>query len=234
MRPSPSRLATAACLAVCAVFFILPDAARATSVIPPDFDGLIAQADTVFTGDVLGVRSEWAGEGANRRIVSFVTFDVLRVMKGQAATPYTLRMLGGTVGTRTMEVSDAPRFATGDRVILFVQGNGTQFFPTVGFMHGVYRLERLGAAAREAGASDAAGPVETVTDHTGRPLAGVEEIGQDATAREKLRRAAAVPAAPVNGAAASAGTMAAPSAAGLTREQFEKTIVERVQSLGLH
>ena len=59
-------------------------------------------------------------------------------------------------------------------------------------MHGVYRLA-LGRRARRA--RRAAAPWKRVTDHTGRPLACIEEIGQDAGAREKLRRAAAVPAA---------------------------------------
>src|SRR5256885_6721644 len=39
----------------------------------------------------------------------------------------TLRMLGGTVGAETMEVADAPKFKVGERDILFVENNGTQF-----------------------------------------------------------------------------------------------------------
>ncbi len=178
---------------------------RATTVIPPNFDELVASADAVFTGDVLGVRGQWEGEGANRRIFSSVTFEVLRVMKGKATTPYTLRMLGGTVGTRTLEVSDVPKFATGDRVVVFVKDNGIQFFPAVGVMHGVYRLTRPGSSATP----------EKVLDHAGRPLLAVEEIGQDAAVREALRRSA----------------LSHNPDAGLTREQFEARISERAASL---
>ena len=209
---SPFSLLRVICLSVIMALVAASTTGHATTVIAPDFDGLVTRADAVFTGDVLGVRSEWTGEGANRRIVSSVTFDVLRVMKGEAATPYTLQMLGGTVGTRTMEVADAPKFATGDRVIVFVKDNGKQFFPAVGIMHGVYRLVRFGATA--------ASP-EMVIDHTGRRVVSVEELGMDASARETMRRAAI-----------DSGNAAA--VAGLTREQFENKIVERVQSLGLH
>ena len=43
------------------------------------------------------MQSQWAGEGASRRIVTYVTFKVDEAIKGDAGASYTLRMLGGTV-----------------------------------------------------------------------------------------------------------------------------------------
>jgi hypothetical protein len=51
-------------------------------------------------------------------------------------------MLGGTVGGETMEVADAPKFKVGDRDILFVENNGTQFVPLVGIMHGRFHVKK--------------------------------------------------------------------------------------------
>src|ERR1700724_623982 len=94
--------------------------ARATTVIPPTFDELVAQAEFIFQGEVTNVNSEWVGEGAQRHIMSYVTFKVSDTLKGDVGQSYTIRMLGGTVDGETMGVSDAPKFEVGDQDILFV------------------------------------------------------------------------------------------------------------------
>src|SRR5438874_13816532 len=55
---------------------------RATTVIPPTFDELVDQAQVIFQGKVTEVRSQWTGEGAQRYIVSYVTFRVEESLKG--------------------------------------------------------------------------------------------------------------------------------------------------------
>ena len=80
----------------------------ATTVIPPTFDQLVQQAELIFQGTVTGVRSAWEGEGAQRHINTYVTFQIAENVKGDAGTSYTIRMLGGTVGDETMEVTDTP------------------------------------------------------------------------------------------------------------------------------
>ncbi len=127
-------------LAVCAL--VLVAAARATTVIPPTFDELVAQAELIFQGTVTDVQSQWVGEGGQRHIVSYVTVQVEDPIKGNPGKSYTIRMVGGTVGDETMEVSDSPKFKKGDRDILFVEHNGTQFIPLVGIMHGRFRVEK--------------------------------------------------------------------------------------------
>ena len=51
-------------------------ALHGTTVIPPTFDELINRAQVIFQGVVTDVRSQWVGEGAQRSIVSYVTFKV--------------------------------------------------------------------------------------------------------------------------------------------------------------
>ena len=184
--------------------FALVVPARATSVIAPSFDDLVTKADCIVTGEVKDLRSEWTGEGAQRHIVTFVTLNVLRVLKGEAASPLTLHILGGTVGTKTMEIADAPVFRIGEREILFVRNNGRQFIPLVGIMHGQYRLD----------------DADHVADHAGRPLTRVEDIGAPESLESALRRRAVIAAGAGNG---------APGA--LSRADFEAKIIAKVEAL---
>ncbi|HEX8897797.1 MAG TPA: hypothetical protein VF751_03800, partial [Chthoniobacterales bacterium] len=113
----------------------------------------------------------WTGEGSNRHIVTYVTFKVQDSIKGATGADYTIRMFGGTVDGHTMEVSDAPRFKVGDRDILFVENNGTQFIPLVGIMHGRFHVQ-----------TDATGANEKIAKDNGASLADVTKLGQDEVA----------------------------------------------------
>jgi len=140
---------------------------RATTVVPPTFDQLVSDAEFIFEGTVTETRSEWAGAGAERHIMTHVTFNVEDAIKGAPGKTYTIRMLGGTVEGETMEVADAPRFKLGDRDILFVEHNGTQFIPLVGIMHGRFHVQ-----------TDAGGR-DVVAKDNGAFLADAAKLGQD-------------------------------------------------------
>ena len=146
------------------------DSVRATTVIPPTFDQLVREAELIFEGTVTDARSQWSGEGAERHIVTYVTFSIEDAIKGAPGKSYAIRILGGTVDGQTMEVSDTPRFKTGDRDILFVEHNGSQFVPLVGIMHGRFHVQR------DAGGRD------VVAKDNGALLADVSKLGQDETA----------------------------------------------------
>jgi hypothetical protein len=120
-----------------------------TTVIPPDFKTLVGRADVIFDGEVTQVRSAWVGEGDQRRIKSYITFNLLKVLKGKPESPYVLTLLGGTVGNVTMQIEDVPKFSVGDRNLLFVVNNGKQFCPLVGIMHGYYHIKKDNASGGE-------------------------------------------------------------------------------------
>jgi hypothetical protein len=138
---------------------------NATTVIPPSFDELVNQAQVIFQGEVTNVQCEWAGEGAQRHIVSYVTFHVADALKGSVGSSYTIRMLGGTVDGETMGVADAPTFKVGDKEVLFVENNGSQFVPLVGIMHGRFHLQA------------AANGREIVTNNEGHAVKSVARLG---------------------------------------------------------
>ncbi len=157
------------------VLFSLGFIANATTVIPPNFDELVSRAELIFEGEVTGLQSQWIGEGAEHRIVTYVTFKVDQALKGNPGAAYSIRMLGGTVDGRTMEVTDAPKFKVGDRDVIFVENNGTQFIPLVGIQHGRFRVQK-----------DQTGRAILVTGG-GQPLADISQLGgnENAIARTK-------------------------------------------------
>jgi len=140
---------------------------RATTVIAPTFDQLVGEAELIFEGTVAEARSEWTGQGAEREIVTYVTFAIEDALKGAPGKSYTIRMLGGTIDGETREVADAPRFKTGDRDIIFVEHNGTQFIPLVGIMHGRFHVQ-----------TDARGE-QVIAKDNGALLADTAKLGQD-------------------------------------------------------
>ena len=154
-------------LAVLAAFFVASSSVYATTVIPPSFDELVSRAEVIFQGSVTDVRSQWVGEGAQRRIVTYVTLKVDDAIKGSPGATYTMRMLGGTVDGQTMEVSDSPKFKKGDRDFLFVEHNGQQFIPLVGIMHGRFHVEREQNGH------------EFVAINDGEPLSNVATLGKE-------------------------------------------------------
>lgn len=146
---------------------LVPANVRATTVVPPTFDQLVTEAELIFEGTVTEARSQWTGEAAERHIVTHLTFQIEDAIKGAPGQSYTIQILGGTVDGETMEVSDTPRFKVGDRDILFVEHNGTQFVPLVGIMHGRFHVQ-----------TDAAGR-DVVAKDNGALLANATKLGED-------------------------------------------------------
>ena len=157
--------------------FSLGFVANATTVIPPNFDELVSRAEVIFEGEVTGVQSQWIGQGAEHRIVTFVTFKVGDTLKGTPGASYSIRMLGGTVDGQTMEVTDSPKFKVGDHDVLFVENNGSQFIPLVGIQHGRFRVQK-----------DQAGR-DTLITGDGQPLADVNQLGANEAALAPIKAA---------------------------------------------
>jgi len=135
-------------------------ASHATVLPYKNFDKLVAEADGVVVGTVQSVESRFVGH--SKRIVTLVTLGDLDVMGAKYRKPtLTLRLEGGLVGNEGMHVEGSPDFATNERVLLFVQGNGRDLVPFVGWNQGVFRLRDNGG---ETQVLDADGNVVTGID----------------------------------------------------------------------
>lgn len=137
----------------------------ATTVVAPTFPELVAEAQTIVRGRVTGVESRWIDTPQGRVIKTYVTFTVLRALKGAPGATLTLQLLGGEVAGEGMRVAGMPQFAVGDTDIVFVAGNGVSFSPLVGLMHGRYRVQR-----------DATSGQELVTRNDRAPLTNVDDV----------------------------------------------------------
>lgn len=149
-----------------AILCLVVTAARSTTVVPPTFEEMADRADLIFIGQVVGSRTEWRTVGSNRVIFTMVEFETQDVLKGNTGKKVALQFLGGTIGDLTLEVPGVPRFSAQERVVLFVEKNGSQFCPLVGVYHGKFGAQKDESTGRE-----------VVFMHNGKPLRDVAEIG---------------------------------------------------------
>lgn len=113
-------------------------AARATSVLPPNFSDLVNGSDYIVRARVKAMASETRVRNGHERIYTNIELEVLEVIAGTPPSPLILTMLGGRSGTKELKVAGAPKFAVGNEDILFVQGNGKAVTPLYAMMHGQY------------------------------------------------------------------------------------------------
>lgn len=131
----------------------------ATTLIPKNLNELTNEAEMIFTGRVIDIRSEWSPD--HTTIYTFVTFAPTEILKGQIGSAVELRFEGGTVDDTTIEVGEVPTFERDQQVLLFAHGNGQAICPLVGWSQGYFRIE-----------TDDQGR-ETILDAAGRPILGV-------------------------------------------------------------
>ena len=125
-------------------------AAHATSVVPPRFAELVAEAELIVRAAPVAreTRRETAPDGT-AILRTYVTLAVERTLKGTPADRLTLAFLGGELGDEVMTVRGVPRLEPGSVDYVFIAGNGRVFCPLVGLGHGRFRVLRDGATGRE-------------------------------------------------------------------------------------
>ena len=145
-------------------------AARATSVVPPSFAELVAEAELIVRATPIAreTRREAAPDGT-AILRTYVTLAVERTLKGAPTDRLTLAFLGGELGDEAMTVRGVPRLEPGAVDYVFIAGNGRVFCPLVGLGHGRFRVLRDGATGREFLARENHEPL-TDPAEVGRPL----------------------------------------------------------------
>ena len=97
---------------------LLVPASRASTVIQRPLDDLVKTSPLVFEGHVTQIESEQVG----KRIYTWVTLDILDVIKGSySGESISLRYLGGSAGGMTLKVGDMRLPAFGERGIYLVE-----------------------------------------------------------------------------------------------------------------
>lgn len=138
--------------------------ARATTVVPPTFPELVAEANSIVRATVTGIESRRVAGLDGPTIKTFVEFKVKKRLKGAPPETFTLEFLGGTVGDESLRVLGMPHFKVGETEIVFVAGNGVQFCPVVRLGHGRYRVRHDAAHGRDYVAREDETPLGSVSD----------------------------------------------------------------------
>lgn len=115
---------------------------RATTLEKMSFARMTHAATVIVRARCVSNATAWdAGE-----IWTFTAFDVLDTWKfpSQAQIPQqiTVRLLGGTVGSLTSNVSGVPRFRPGEEVVLFLQQTPRGDLSVVSWQQGTFRIRR--------------------------------------------------------------------------------------------
>jgi hypothetical protein len=157
------------CLRPCLAAAALLGAAAsspATTVEPLEFEQLVHRSDYVVRSRVVSIRHELRTSAGREVPFTLVEIEVREKIAGQPPPTVVLSLLGGRMsGGRELRVEGVPEFTVGDDDILFVEGNGTNFYPLVAVMYGRYPIrfdKRLGR--------------EVVARANGVPLSATAEV----------------------------------------------------------
>ncbi len=117
-------------------FISAPPAAALSREVP--LDEVFTQGEAVFVGKVVSTRAVW-GEG-KKMIWTEYTFDVRETWKGEGVTRRVVRVAGGTLDGRSIQLSHVPSFEAGGTYVVSAYGNDHRFAsPVVGTEQGMFR-----------------------------------------------------------------------------------------------
>ncbi len=141
--------------------------ANATTYVPVTFEELVSRADVILAGEVVDVRPYTLQTRDGTVIKTRVIFRVQDPMFGTAAALEVFDFLGGEVGDVGLAVEGMPRFAIGDRRVMFAR-RAPGINPIVGFTQGLLQIRR-----------DSSG-VDRVLTLDGMPIAATASVGSRA------------------------------------------------------
>lgn len=133
------------------------------------FNELVTRADVIFVGEVTDVRPFLLDTPDGTIIKTRVVFRVSDPIWGTASLVEVFDFLGGEWGDVELGIAGMPKFAVGDRRVVFASRERS-INPIIGFTQGLLQIRRDG------------GGVDRVFTLGGLPLGGPESIGAGASA----------------------------------------------------
>ena len=143
--------------------------ALATSYPPVTFTELVTRADVIFVGEVTDVRPYPVSTRDGTIIKTRVVFRVQDPIAGPTSALEVFDFFGGEWGDVGMAIAEMPRFAVGDRRVVFARRERS-INPIVGFTQGLFQVTR-----------DSYG-VDRVLTFDGSPLGRPDNLGTRASA----------------------------------------------------
>ncbi len=153
MRIRNIRFSVLASAILCVTWLItLAPVARATALMQMSIAKMSRTAPLIVRARCLGNATSWdTGD-----IWTFTSFAVEETWKGAAPQEITVRLLGGSVGDITSNISGIPHFRPGEEVILFLEPTPRGDFSVVSWQQGTFRIHRDSVAGRETVTQDTA------------------------------------------------------------------------------
>jgi len=158
------------------VFFSMPQALFATTVLQVDVDFLLNKAMLIFEGEVVSSEAKWNHDKTN--ITTFITFRVKDVIKGEIqSSTMILGFAGGTVGETGLQVSAMVYPPVGETGIYFFENPGRQLVnPLVGWGQGHFRVKK-----------DSNG-LDRILTEAGAPVLSLDVAGMNGADRGNARK----------------------------------------------
>jgi hypothetical protein len=128
---------------VLAVALGLTSSVGATTYLPVTFQELVTEADVIFVGDVVDLRPYVLRTRTGTIVKTRVTFRVADALYGTTSILEVFDFLGGEADGIGMAVEGMPKFAVGDRRVVFARRKPS-LNPIVGFTQGLLRVQRDG------------------------------------------------------------------------------------------
>ena len=112
---------------------------NAMSVLPLYMDEIVTDAAIAFQGKSLKSHSELDPQTGS--IVTYSTFEVQEVLKGEVGVTHTIKQIGGKIQGEINQVTGVPTFTVGESYILFLYGVSVSGFSSpVGLGQGKFNI----------------------------------------------------------------------------------------------
>lgn len=154
MNNSRFRLATRLLVfsAFLAVISVSAPAIHATTLLRMSLSQMSRASKEIVRARCVSNSTKWEGG----EIWTFTEFETEEVWRGSPPSQFTVRLLGGRIDNLTSSISDVPRFASGEDVVLFLEPTQRGDFTVVGWDEGTFRIHRDPRTGEEAVTEDSA------------------------------------------------------------------------------
>jgi len=126
------------CFVVLVTTFLFSAVSQATLVLPSTLKYMTDFSDAIVIGYVTDKYSYWDNDKIYTNVI--INLDqYVKYLYGEKSQHLQIKILGGKVDDVRLEVSDAPTFELGEKVMLFLKKFGDHYFP-YGIYYGVYRI----------------------------------------------------------------------------------------------
>ena len=126
-------------LFTCLLSLVIAMPAHAMSVLPLYLDEIINDAALVFQGKSIENHSERDKQTGS--IVTYSTFEVQDVLKGEVGSTHTIKQIGGKLEGETHQTTGVPTFTVGESYVLFLYGvSAAGFSSPVGLEQGKFNI----------------------------------------------------------------------------------------------